>query len=138
MSAENEALVRRFFEEFCNQGRGELAEELVSPDYVAHGPQAPPADGPDGVRTRVGLYQDALAGHWDVQEVISTGDRVIARWIGTGTHRGELMGVDPTGNSISVEAISIFRIADGKIAEEWTVWDALGLLQQVGAVPAAA
>lgn len=138
MSAENEALVRRFFEEFCNEGRGELAEELVSSDYVAHGPQAPPADGPDGVRTRVGLYQDALAGHWDVQEIISTRDRVIARWIGTGTHRGELMGVDPTGNSISVEAISIFRIADGKIAEEWTVWDALGLLQQVGAVPAAA
>ena len=45
------------------------------------------------------------------------------------------MGVAPTGKAISVEAISVFRIANGKIAEEWTVWDALGLLQQVGAVP---
>ncbi len=138
MSADNEALVRRFFEEFCNDRRGEIAEELVTPDFASHGPQAPPASGPDGVRERVGLYQDALEGHWNVQEVISTGDRVVVRWIGTGTHRGELMGIDPTGNSISVEAISVFRIADGKIAEEWTVWDALGLLQQVGAVPAAA
>jgi predicted ester cyclase len=48
------------------------------------------------------------------------------------------MGVDPTGKPIAVDAITIFRVADGKIAEEWTVWDALGLLQQVGAVPATA
>jgi steroid delta-isomerase-like uncharacterized protein len=135
MSAENEALVRRFFEEFCNQRRGELADELIAPEYVAHGPQAPPADGPDGVRERVGLYQNAVDGHWNVEEVVCAGDRVVVRWTGTGTHRGELMGVDPTGRPIEVDAISIFRIADGKIAEEWTVWDALGLLQQVGAVP---
>ena len=45
------------------------------------------------------------------------------------------MGVEPTGKPIEVDAISVFRIADGKIAEEWTVWDALGLLQQVGAAP---
>jgi steroid delta-isomerase-like uncharacterized protein len=138
MSAENEALVRRFFEEFCNGRRGEVADQVIADDYVSHGPQAPPAQGPDGVRDRVGLYQDAVDGHWDVQEMFSVGDRVVARWIGTGTHRGELMGIDPTGKPICVEAISVFRIANAKIAEEWTVWDALGLLQQVGAVPAPA
>jgi len=138
MPTENETLVRRFFEEFCNQRRGDVADELIADDYVSHGPQAPPAEGPDGVRDRVGLYQDAVDGHWDVEEIFSDGDRVIARWTGTGTHRGELMGVEPTGLPISVDAISIFRISNGKIAEEWTVWDALGLLQQVGAVPAAA
>jgi steroid delta-isomerase-like uncharacterized protein len=138
MSAENEALVRRFFEEFCNGRRGEVADQVIADDYVSHGPQAPPAEGPDGVRDRVGLYQDAVDGHWDVQEMFSAGDRVVARWIGTGTHRGELMGIDPTEKPIRVEAISVFRIANGKIAEEWTVWDALGLLQQVGAVPAPA
>jgi steroid delta-isomerase-like uncharacterized protein len=135
---EGEDLVRRFFEEFCNGRRDELAEELVSADFVSHGPQAPPAYGPDGLRARVKVYQDALDGHWTVEELVSTGDRVIARWTGSGTHRAELMGIDPTDKPISVEAISIFRIADGRIAEEWTVWDALGLLQQVGAVPAAA
>ena len=81
------------------------------------------------------VYQDALDGYWDVQEIFSAGDRVVARWIGRGTHNGELMGVAPTGRTIAVEAQSIFRVADGKIAEEWTVWDALGLLQQVGAAP---
>lgn len=135
MSVEGERLVRRFFEEFCNGRRGEVADEIVAEDFVSYGPQAPPAEGPAGVRARVGLYQDAVDGHWDVQELFSSGDRVVARWIGRGTHRGELMGVEPTGKAIAVDAISVFRIADGKIAEEWTVWDALGLLQQVGAVP---
>ncbi|HTT31018.1 MAG TPA: ester cyclase [Solirubrobacteraceae bacterium] len=138
MPSENEALVSRFFEEFCNQRRGEVADELIAEDYVSHGPQAPPAEGPDGVRERVGLYQESVDGHWNVEEIVSAGDRVVARWTGTGTHRGELMGIEPTGLPISVEAISVFRIANGKIAEEWTVWDALGLLQQVGAVPAPA
>ena len=135
MSAEGEALVRRFFEEFCNGRQGQVADEIVAGDFVSHGPQAPPADGPDGVRARVGLYQDSVEGQWDVQEIFSAGDKVVARWIGRGTHVGELMGVEPTNKPIAVEAISVFRIADGKIAEEWTVWDALGLLQQVGAVP---
>ncbi len=134
MSAENEALVRRFFEEFCNQRRGEVADEIVASNYVSHGPQAPPAEGVEGVKARVGVYQDSVAGHWNVEELFSAGDRVVARWTGTGKHEGELMGVNPTGLPIEVDAISIFRIADGKIAEEWTVWDALGLLQQVGAV----
>ena len=136
MSDSNEALVRRFFEEFCNGRRAEVADEIVAADYVSHGPQAPPARGPEEVKARVALYQDAVDGHWDVQELFAAGDRVVARWIGSGTHVGELMGIPATGRPIAVEALSVFRIADGKIAEEWTVWDALGLLQQVGAVPA--
>lgn len=138
MSAANEALARRFFEELCNGRDERVADEIVAADYVAHGPQAPPAEGPDGVKQRIAVYQEALEGFWDVQEIHSAGDRVIVRWIGRGTHNGELMGVPPTGASIAVDAITILRIADGKIAEEWTVWDALGLLQQVGAVPVAA
>lgn len=138
MSSENEELVRRFFEEFCNGRRAEVADEVVGEDYVSHGPQAPPAVGPEGVKARVGVYQEAVAGNWDVQEIFSCGDRVVARWTGQGVHEGELMGVPPTGRPIEVDAISIFRVAGGKIVEEWTVWDALGLLQQVGAVPAPA
>jgi steroid delta-isomerase-like uncharacterized protein len=135
MSAENEALVRRFFDEFCNEHRADVADEIVAPDYVSHGPQAPPAVGPDGVKARVAVYQDSLDGHWQIDDLFSAGDRVVTRWTGTGTHVGELMGLAPTGKPIAVEAITVHRIADGQIAEEWTVWDALGLLQQVGAVP---
>jgi ketosteroid isomerase-like protein len=138
MSAENEAVVRRFFEEFCNGRRAEVAEEIIAESYVAYGPQAPPAHGPAELKERVDLYQEAVDGHWDVKELLSCGDRVVARWVGSGTHVGELMGVSPTGRPIEVDAITIFRLENGKIAEEWTVWDALGLLQQVGAVPAPA
>jgi len=77
MSVENEALAHRFFEELCNQRNGAVADEIVSADYVSHGPHAPPAEGPDGVRARIAVYQDALEGYWDVQEVLSAGkDRV--------------------------------------------------------------
>lgn len=138
MSVENEALVSRFFEEFCSGRNAAVADEIIAADYESHGPQAPPARGPEGVKARVAVYQQALDGHWDLQDIRSAGDRVTVRWIGRGTHQGELMGIDPTGRTVAVEAISIFRIAEGKIAEEWTVWDALGLLQQVGAVPAPA
>jgi steroid delta-isomerase-like uncharacterized protein len=138
MSQGNEALVRRFFEEFCNARRAGVADEIVAPDYVSHGPQAPTAEGPGGVKERVAVYQEALDGRWDVQDMFSAGDRVVTRWIGRGTHNGELMGVQPTGRTIAVDAITVHRIAGGKIAEEWTVWDALGLLQQVGAVAAPA
>ena len=139
MSAENEEIARRFFEDLCNGRDAAVADEIIAADYVAHGPQAPPASGPEGVKARIAVYQDALDGHWDVQEIRSAGDDgVVARWIGRGTHNAELMGVPATGASIAVEAITQFRFAGGKIAEEWTVWDALGLLQQVGAVPVAA
>jgi len=125
MSVENEALARRFFEELCNQRNGAVADEIVSADYVSHGPQAPPAEGPDGVRARIAVYQDALEGYWDVQEVLSAGeDRVVVRWIGRGTHTGELTGIPATGGTIACDATTIFRITGGKIAEEWTVWDA--------------
>jgi ketosteroid isomerase-like protein len=135
MSTDNELLARRFFEELCNGRDDTVADEIIAADYVSHGPQAPPAEGPDGVKERISVYQDALEGYWDVQEIHSAGDRVVVRWIGRGTHTGELMGVPATGAPVAVDAITILRIADHKIAEEWTVWDALGLLQQVGAVP---
>jgi steroid delta-isomerase-like uncharacterized protein len=138
MSADNEVLARRFFDELCNARDDSVADEIIAADYVAHGPQAPPAEGPEGVKARISVYQDALDGYWDVQEIHSAGDRVVVRWIGRGNHVGELMGVPATGANVAVDAITILRIADEKIAEEWTVWDALGLLQQVGAMPAPA
>jgi SnoaL-like domain len=76
---ENEALARRFFEELCNGRSGDVADEIVAPDYVSHGPQAPPAEGPDGVCARIAVYQDALDGYWDIHEIHCAGDRVVVR-----------------------------------------------------------
>jgi steroid delta-isomerase-like uncharacterized protein len=137
MNEQNEALSRRFFEEVCNGRRLEVADEIIAPDHVFHEPQTPiTSGGPEGVKAAVRIYQEGLDGRWEVKDVVSDGDRVVTRWVGHGVHNSELMGLPPTGREIHVDAITIHRIADGRIAEDWTVWDALGLLQQLGAVPA--
>jgi steroid delta-isomerase-like uncharacterized protein len=138
MSAENEAVVRRYFDEVCNQRKLDVADEIIASDFVSHTPNTPPASGPADVKEVVAIYQNALDGHWDVQEMLSAGDRVVTRWIGRGTHVGEINGIAPTGKTITVDAISLHRVVDGKITEDRTVWDTLGMLQQIGAVPAPA
>jgi predicted SnoaL-like aldol condensation-catalyzing enzyme len=134
VSTANETLVARFFEEVCTEGRSDVAEQIIAPSFIAHDPQVPSEQGPTGAVEGTQAFRDGAEARWEVQELFSAGDRVVARWIGTGTHSGELMGVAPTGKSLTVDAISIFRISEGKLAEEWTVWDTLGLLQQIGVV----
>ena len=136
MGSAEEAVVRRFYEEMNNDRKNEIAEELFSSDHEMHDPQVPGGPGPAGMSAVISAYQDGVDGHWTVEEMFSAGDRVVVRWTGTGTHVGEMNGIPPTGNKIRVDAISIHRLADGKIAETWQVWDTLGFLQQLGAVPA--
>ena len=134
---ENIAVVRRFFDEVCNGRRLELAEELLTPDHVYHDPQIPNVVGPRAMASAVAVYQTGLNGRWTVEELrAAEGDRVVARWTGTGTHTAELNGIPPTGRSIRVAAVHLFRLEGGRIAEQWCVWDALGMLQQLGVVPA--
>ncbi len=136
MSGQDEAVVRRFYEQLCNGRRNELASELFTADHVMHDPQVPTADGPDGVVAAVSTYQTGLNGHWRIDDLFSAGDKVVARWTGSGEHVAELNGIPPTGKKIEVNAITIHRMAGGKIAETWEVWDTLGFLQQLGVVPA--
>jgi len=135
MGASEEAVVRRFYEEMNNGRKNELADELFTEDHVFHDPQVPAPTGPQGVADSVAVYQQGLEGHWEIDEIFSAGDRVVVRWTGTGTHSAELNGIPPTGKSISVDAISIHQVIENRIAESWQVWDTLGLLQQIGAVP---
>ncbi len=136
MGASEEAVVRRFYEEMNNGRKLALAGDLFTADHVLHDPQLPAGPGPQGVAEVVRTYQDGVDGHWQIEEMFSAGDRVVVRWTGTGTHNGELNGIPATGRSIRVDAISVHRMVDGKIAETWEVWDTLGLLQQIGVVPA--
>jgi steroid delta-isomerase-like uncharacterized protein len=132
----NEDVVRRFYEEMCNGRKNGLASELFTSDYVLHDPQVPARPGPEGMAEVIAVYQEGVEGHWEIEEIFSAGDRVVVRWTGSGTHVGEVNGIPPTGKSVQVDAISIFRMQDGKIAEMWEVWDTLGFLQQLGVVPA--
>jgi len=76
-------------------GRNELAEELFTADHVMHDPQVPSGPGPQGMVDTVRPYQDAVNGHWGIEEIFSADDRVIVRWTGTGTHVGEINGIAP-------------------------------------------
>jgi len=137
MSGEaNTALARRFFEDFSNGRRAELAAELMTADYAYHDPQIPGVHGPQGYAQAIAVFQDGVGAKWEIQEIIPAGsDRVVVRWAGVGVHTAELMGIPATGKAIRVAAISILRIEGGKIAEHWCVWDTLGLLQQLGVAP---
>ena len=136
MSAADEAVVRRFYEEMNNDRKLELAPELFTADHKMHDPQVQAADGPDGMAATVKVYQDGVEGHWQIEDIFSTDDNVVVRWTGSGTHVGEVNGIAATGKKLSVDAITIHRMAGGKIAETWEVWDTLGFLQQIGVVPA--
>jgi steroid delta-isomerase-like uncharacterized protein len=136
MSAVEEAVVRRFYEQLANERKNELAPELFTADHRMHDPQVQTGIGPQGVVDAVSTYQEGVEGHWTIQEMFSAGDRVAVRWTGTGKHTGELNGIPATGRDVGpVQCIAIHRMSDGKIAETWEVWDTLGLLQQLGVVP---
>ena len=136
MSADDEAVVRRFYEEMCNGRQNDLAAEIFADGHELHDPQVPARPGPEGMAAVVSTYQNGVDGHWGIEELFSAGDRVVVRWVGSGTHVGEVNGIPPTNKPIRVDAISIHRMEGGKIAETWEVWDTLGFLQQLGVVPA--
>ena len=133
---QNQTLVRRFFDEMCNQRKLNVADELFTANHVYHDPQAPTGPGPDGVKQVISTYQNAFPdAHWHVEETIVADNVIITRWKGTGTHKKELNGIPPTGKSVEVQGIWIHRFANNKIVESRNVWDTLGMLQQLGVVP---
>lgn len=136
MSA-NKEIVRRLIDGVWRDRNLALVDELVAQDYVGHDPtQAEPIQGRDGFRQFVGMYQAAFQdAAITIDDQIAEGDRVVTRWTGRGTHTGELMGIAASGKEVTVSGITVSRLAGGKIAEEWELMDALGMLVQLGAVP---
>jgi steroid delta-isomerase-like uncharacterized protein len=118
---------------------GKLDEviELVADDYVGHEPSSPePIRGKQGFREFVERYLTGFPdGRITVDRQIAEGDLVVNRWTARGTNTGELLGMPPTGKQVTVTGITIGRIEGGKLREDWTSWDTLGMLQQLGVVP---
>jgi predicted ester cyclase len=135
---ENKTLLRRSVEEvFSAQGDLDVADEIYAPNYVGHNPLNPEdVRGPEGAKEQARMYRSAFPDvRLNIEEQVAEGDRVVTRWIGSGTHQGEMMGIAPTGNQIRVDGITISRIQEGKVVEDWELFNALGLMQQLGAVP---
>jgi predicted ester cyclase len=137
VSAESKEIVRRLGEEPW-QGNLDVIDELADAGYVGHDP-ATPVEGREGLKQFIKDFKSAYPdGSVTIDQQLAEGDLVTSRWTGRGTHRGELMGIAPTGKQVTVTGITISRLKGGKVVEEWTNWDTLGMLQQLGAVPAMA
>jgi steroid delta-isomerase-like uncharacterized protein len=138
MAIDNKAIVSRFFEEVCNGRKLAVADEIFTTNHTYHDPSSPGiGPGPAGMKQLISTYQNAFAdAHWFVDETLTAGDTVITRWTARATQTAELQGIPATGKKVEVPGIWIHRIAGGKIAESWNIWDTLGMLQQMGVVPA--
>lgn len=136
MSQENKALVRRAIEEVYNQGNLAIVDELVASDFVMHS-ASDEIHGPAGAKQFVTMLREAFPDlHVTIEDQIADGDKVVTRWSSEGTHLGEFQGIPPTGKHGMMTGIDIDRVGGGKIVECWVNEDDLGLLQQLGVIPA--
>jgi predicted ester cyclase len=135
--AENKAVVRRFFDEVWNGGRIDVIDEIITPDAVDHNPNPGQPPGSEGVKWLVRVFSSAFPDmHFDLQDQVAEGDKVVSRWVLSGTQQGELFGIPATGKRISITGIDIVSVIGGKMTEHWVSIDQLGMLQQLGVVPA--
>src|SRR3712207_5878373 len=142
MSAqENKAIVRREVEELYNpDGNLDVVYDIYSPNYILHDPSLPESGrGPESARELATAFRSAFSDlHTTFDDAVTEGDKVAYRWTASGTHEGELMGIPPTGNRMTITGTAIARISGGKIEEGWQNFDALGMMQQLGVIPEAA
>jgi steroid delta-isomerase-like uncharacterized protein len=138
MSEENKALARRSWEVGTEGSLDTLEDalaEVYANGFILH-EAGEDIVGIEGLTQFVSMMRSAVPDlRITLEDDMAEGDKVVTRWIGQGTHQGELMGIAPTGNQVTITGITIHRIEDTKIVEEWSNWDALGLMQQIGAVP---
>jgi steroid delta-isomerase-like uncharacterized protein len=134
MSAENKALVRRWFEEVWNKGRADAIDEMLASHAVVHG-LGSGVLGPTEFKAFHSAYRNAFPDVTiRVDDIVAEGDIVAARWSGTGTHRGGGLGFAATGRGIHFSGMVFVRVQNGRLVEGWNNFDQLGMLQQLEAV----
>ena len=132
---ENKAIARRYIEELFNQKNLATVDELNTPDFVLHN-DATTIQGLESYKQFLSMYLTAFPDlHMTIEDMIAEGDIVAERVSIRGTHKGDLMGIPPTGKQVTIPAIYIVRFANGKGVEVWANTDILGLLLQLGVVP---
>ena len=132
----NKGFDRRLIEEVFSKGNVAIIDELVGDDVIDH--TAPPGmpPGREGVKQFTTMFHAAFPDlRFTIKDQVAEGDKVTTRCVMTGTHKGPLMGIPPTGKAVSITTIDITRWSNGKAVEHWGVEDMLGLMQQLGVVP---
>ena len=132
----NTALVQQMLELLM---RGDLhtGDHVLAPNWVNHDPSLPPLHGYEGFKQLSMIFRSALPdGHIEIEDLLAEGDKVATRFRLRGTNTGSFQGMPPTGKAVDITATGIFRVVDGRVADNWVNFDALGLMQQLGVVPA--
>jgi steroid delta-isomerase-like uncharacterized protein len=134
MPVNNKEVVRRFYKEFWNERKLEVAEELISKSHALNDPTLTGSTvGPAAYSAQVQRFVAAFPDlRFNVEEYLCDKDKVVASWTFTGTHKGEMFGVAPTNKKVSFSGITIHQLSGGKILDSQAIWDALGLMVQLG------
>jgi steroid delta-isomerase-like uncharacterized protein len=136
MSQDSKAIGRRFFEE-QDRLRGGPADQLCASTYTFHIAGNPPMD-LEGHKQFASMFYAAFPDlHHVIEDTVAEGDKAVVSITLEGTHKGDFMGIPATGKEVRVSAIAIFQIADGKVTRVFGVLDQAGMMQQLGAAPAA-
>jgi steroid delta-isomerase-like uncharacterized protein len=134
---ENKAIFRRYVEEVGNEGNLALADDIFDRYHAHQSDGSVPERGPEDVKRFTGEFRSAFPDfHSDIEDMVAEGDKVATRWRMRGTHQGEFRGIAPTGKQVEVTGIGIFRFSAGKVVESWDNFDQLGMMQQLGVIPA--
>ncbi|HXY06972.1 MAG TPA: ester cyclase [Terriglobales bacterium] len=134
MSEANKAVIRRLFDDCLNRHDPSVYPELYS-EVVYRAPALGELRGEEHLQFLKSLFAAFPDAHWNLEDQIAEGDKVVSRWSFAGTHHGTFLGIAPTEAQLVGGGICIDRIVEGKIVEEWEQWDTLGMMQQLGMVP---
>jgi len=134
MSGEQNKAVMQRLGEIWNKGDLAVVDEVFGADYVGHLPDQDISS--QGIKQGVTMYRTAFPDfHVALEDMVAEGDKVAARWTGTGTHSAEFRGVAATGKRVTFGGMWISRLAGGKVVEDWFMDDDYGLMRQLGAIP---
>jgi steroid delta-isomerase-like uncharacterized protein len=132
---ENKALVHHYFEEIWDKGNLALIYEILAPNYVNHDPALAGLPQIEGFKQRVAMIRTPFPDmKYALEDMVTEGDRVATRWTARCTHKGEFMGIVPTGKQLTITGITPSRLEGGQYAEDWTLVDNMGIMQQLGVV----
>lgn len=134
---QNIAAERHYYVELWEKHNLDILDERIAENFLQHNPFLPgQAPGREGFRQTITRIFTAFPDiQSNIEDIFADGDKLSVRWSVRGTHRGTFMGIPPTNKSVTSAGIDIVRYVEGKRAEIWGQWDALGLLQQLGVVP---
>ncbi len=139
MAEDVKALARRYYDEIWNKGNLSLIDTFCGSDYRGSEPLSGSTSSREELKQIIQGYRTAFPDLvMKPEQFVSEGDTVVVRWTGTGTHRGEIMGMPPTGTKASVTGIDILRFSNGKLVEDVSQFDVLKMMQSIGALPAGA